>query len=146
MVIIRSYQPGDRSSVIEMWDQAWPEPAPHNLPAGDIDRKMADSPDLFLVAEIDGIIAGSVLAGFDGHRGWINRLVVKPEHRRLGVGQQLVREAELRLSRIGCQKVNLQIREADESVVSFYESLGYRVEPRTMMGKLLDTGAESTTG
>lgn len=146
MVFVRGYRTDDRASVIEMWDEAWPEPASHNLPGDDIDRKMADSPELFIVAEFDGIIVGSILAGFDGHRGWINRLVVKPEHRRHGVGQQLVREAELRLSRIGCHKVNLQIREGDDSVVSFYESLGYRVEPRTMMGKLLDTGAKPTTG
>ncbi|MBT8200556.1 MAG: GNAT family acetyltransferase [Acidimicrobiia bacterium] len=146
MVVIRGYRSEDRASVLEMWDQAWPEPAIHNVPAEDIDRKMADSPDLFIVAEIGGIIAGCVLAGFDGHRGWINRLVVKPEHRRYGVGQQLIREAEERLSKIGCHKVNLQIREGDESIVLFYESLGYRIEPRTMMGKLLSTTAEPPTG
>ncbi len=137
MVTLRRYQSDDRPAVIELWSDTWSDPASHNVPSEDIDRKLADSPDLLLVADDEGVVVGTVLAGFDGHRGWINRLAVDAAHRGQGIGRALVREAEARLSARGCHKVNLQIREGEACVVAFYESLGYRVEPRIMMGKLL---------
>lgn len=135
--VIRSFDEGDTGQVIELWNRVWPNPAPHKVPSADIARKLADSPNLFLVAESYGRVVGTALAGFDGHRGWINRLAVDPDLRGNRIGEALVREAEIRLAAIGCHKVNLQIREGDEEVVAFYQRLGYQVEPRTSMAKLI---------
>ena len=77
------------------------------------------------------------MGGYDGHRGWIYSLAVSPEHRRHGVGTRLVRHVEARMSELGCPKVNLQINIDNRDVVAFYESLGYRVEERICMGKVI---------
>jgi ribosomal protein S18 acetylase RimI-like enzyme len=92
---------------------------------------------LFFVAECDGEVIGTVMAGYDGHRGWIYSLAVKPEARSRGTGRQLIRHAETALARAGCAKVNLQVVDENKGVVEFYRKAGYAVEPRISMGKLL---------
>lgn len=90
-----------------------------------------------LVALDAGQVVGSVMAGYEGHRGWISRVAVLRSHRNRGVGQDLLREAERRLAALGCVKVNLQVLESNAPTVEFYEKSGYRVEPRISMSKLL---------
>ena len=68
-------------------------------------------------------------------RGWLYHLAVAPEFRRRGFASQLVRAAEERLRRLGCSKVNLQVRETNREVVAFYRALGYAVEERVSMGR-----------
>jgi ribosomal protein S18 acetylase RimI-like enzyme len=82
-------------------------------------------------------VAGTIMAGYDGHRGWLYSLAVAPEHRRRGIGSALVRHAEQELRKRGCLKINLQILEANAAVAAFYEALGYAVEPRVSLGKRL---------
>ena len=77
------------------------------------------------------------MAGFDGHRGWVYYVAVKPEHRRRGIGRALMYAAEKGLAAIGCPKLNLQIRATNQDVVAFYQSLGYEIEQRISMGKRL---------
>ncbi len=77
------------------------------------------------------------MAGYDGHRGWINYLAVDPARRRSGLGRRLVDEAVRLLAERGCAKVNLQIREGNDAAVSFYERLGFRLDPVVSMGKRL---------
>lgn len=99
-------------------------------------------PNLFLIGTLDGKVAATVMAGYEGHRGWINLLAVDPDHQRAGLGRAIMRDAERRLLALGCPKVNLQVRAGNEAVVRFYEKLGYAVEDRVSMGKRMTGEAD----
>jgi ribosomal protein S18 acetylase RimI-like enzyme len=135
---VRSFQAADRQQVERLWARIFPDDPPSNAPARLIDAKLRVQPELFLVAVADGAIVGAVMAGFDGVRGWIYHLAVSPESRRRGVGTALVRAAESGLGRLGCPKVNLQVRETNSDVIAFYRQLGYVVENRVSMGRRLE--------
>jgi len=100
---------------------------------------LAVQPVLFLVGEWRGQVVATVLAGYDGHRGWVHLVAVDPRCRRRGFGTAVMAEAERRLAGLGCPKVNLQVRASNEAVVAFYQRLGYAVEPRVSMGKRLSS-------
>ena len=134
---IRIYHDSDEAAVVALWNEALPDSAPHNDPATSIRRKVAVDRDLFLVADIEGAIVGTVMGGYDGHRGWIYSVAVDRRHRRQGIGGALIRRLEAALAERGCLKVNLQVRASNEEVVAFYEELGYAVEERISMGKRL---------
>ena len=123
--------------VAALWREAFPNPQPWNAPEVTIPAKLALQPNLFLLALDGAQIIGSILAGYDGHRGWLYAVAVLRTHRRQGVGSALVREAESRLHKLGCVKINLQIQSANASVTEFYRHLGYEVEERVSMGKRL---------
>lgn len=89
------------------------------------------------VADEDGQVAGTIMGGHDGHRGWMYSPAVAPRFRRRGLGRQLVRHLEQRLAEMGCLNINLQVLATNAAVVGFYEKLGYAVEPRISMGKVL---------
>jgi ribosomal protein S18 acetylase RimI-like enzyme len=133
--IIRPFRDGDRAPVIELWSRVFANDPPWNEPGGMIDRKLTVQPELFLIGEVDGGLAATVLAGFDGVRGWIYHLAVEPQYRRRGFGTSMVRAVEEGLKRLGCPKINLQVRARNSEVVAFYLSLGYRIEDHTSMGK-----------
>ena len=90
---------------------------------------------LFFVGVAGGMVVGTIMAGYDGHRGWIYSVAVSPAHRRQGIGSLLISHAERALTNKGCVKINLQIMEGNESVTAFYSSLGFLVEKRVSMGK-----------
>jgi ribosomal protein S18 acetylase RimI-like enzyme len=133
---IRAYRSSDELALIELWT-ACELTRPWNDPARDIARKLADSPELLLVGEEDGAIVGSVMAGYDGHRGWINYLAVHPARQGSGLGRALMDAAEERLRALGCAKINLQVRDGNEDARAFYEAIGYRLEPIVSLGKRL---------
>jgi ribosomal protein S18 acetylase RimI-like enzyme len=124
-----------RPQVVALWEKVFGYEAPHNKPGLAIDKKLAMDDQLFLVALIDHAVVGTIMAGYDGHRGWIYSVAVAPSHRRQGIGSRLVARAECALTRKGCVKINLQILEGNESVAAFYSKLGYAVEKRISMGK-----------
>lgn len=134
---IRPFAEADESAVISLWRDC-ELVVPWNDPAKDIARKLAVDPGLFLVGEVAGTVIATVMAGYEGHRGWINYLAVHPDHRRGSYSRQLMAEAEQALAARGCPKVNLQIRASNTAVVAFYESLGYRVDEVVSMGKRLE--------
>src|SRR4030095_4930847 len=103
-----------------------------------VENKLKYEPELLLIGEVDGTIVGAVIAGFDGVRDWLYHLAVAPEFRRRGFATRLVREAEDGLRRLGCPKVNLQVRLSNHEVVAFYRSVGYKVEERVSMGRHLE--------
>ena len=107
---------------------------PQNDPWLDIERKMADSSWGFLIAEDGDDVIGSVMAGYDGHRGWINYLASLPSGQRKGVGTALMSRAAELLQERGCPKINLQVRDGNEAALAFYASLGYLDEPVTSLG------------
>jgi ribosomal protein S18 acetylase RimI-like enzyme len=132
---IRPYREADETGVIALWHAAFPNEPSQNVPADDIRRKLAVQPELFLVGELGGRIVATVMAGFDGHRGWVYRVAVLPEHQKQGLGQAIMAEAEQKLAEIGCTKINLQVRSTNDAVVAFYRSLGFEIEDRISMGK-----------
>jgi hypothetical protein len=134
---ITTYRADHRDGVIALWRQVFAGGPRWNDPATDIDRKATVRDELFLVAVTGDQVMATVMGGFDGHRGWIYYLAVHPEHRERGVARALMQSAEARLAAMGCPKVNLQVRSSNPGVVAFYQKLGYQVEERVSMGKLL---------
>ena len=132
---ITTYLPEHLDGVRALWNEAFPDDPPWNAADVAIPAKIAIQPDLMLVAVERGRVIGSVMAGYDGHRGWLNQVAVLNSHRRRGVGTALVREAEKRLCALGCKKINLQVRATNVAVVDFYRRLGYETEERVSMGK-----------
>jgi ribosomal protein S18 acetylase RimI-like enzyme len=124
-----------RSQVIALWRAVFAYETAHNRPDLAIDKKLAVNDDLFFVALADNELVGTIMAGYDGHRGWIYSVAVSPSHQRRGIGSQLVSHAERALIARGAVKINLQIMGGNEAVTAFYESLGFSVEKRISMGK-----------
>jgi ribosomal protein S18 acetylase RimI-like enzyme len=134
--VIATYaDPDHRAAVVELWETVFGYEAAHNQPSLSIDKKREVDDGLFFVALDGAKVVGTIMAGYDGHRGWIYSVVVAPSHRRQGLGTLLVWRAERALTERGCMKINLQILEGNESVIAFYESLGFAVEKRINMGK-----------
>lgn len=133
---IRTFDRADATAVVDLWT-ACGLVSPHNDPHRDIERKLQVGPDLFLVAAEDGRIVGSVMGGYEGHRGWANYLAVAPSHQRRGIATRLMQTLHTRLVARGCPKINLQIRASNASVVAFYESLGYVDDRVISMGRRL---------
>jgi ribosomal protein S18 acetylase RimI-like enzyme len=142
-VEIREYRATDEAALIELW-AACELTRPWNDPARDIARKLADSPQLLLVGEEDGVVVGSVMVGYDGHRGWINYLAVHPSRQGSGLGRVLMGAAEERLAALGCAKINLQVRDDNEAARAFYEAIGYHLEPIVSFGKRLVSDEQRT--
>jgi ribosomal protein S18 acetylase RimI-like enzyme len=134
---IRPYEDTDESAVIALGNEEPSDTARHNDPATVIRNKLPVDRELFLVAIIDGAVAGTVMGGYDGHRGWVYAIMVSSSCRRKGVGSALIRRLEVLLVGRGCMKVNLQVRASNAGVVAFYEQLGYTIEERISMGKRL---------
>ena len=124
-----------RPQVVALWQEAFGYDTAHNLPTLAIDKKLAVNDGLFFVATDKKAVIGTILAGYDGHRGWLYSVAVHADYRRHGLGSSLVRHAEQALTALGCMKINLQITSGNEAVAGFYEALGYGVEPRISMGK-----------
>jgi len=134
---IRHYQGGDREEVISLWRIAFAGDPPRNEPTIVIERKQFEKDELFFVGILGDQVVGTVLAGFDGVRGWVYHLAVAPELRRRGLAGQLMDHAEQDLLSRGCPKLNLQVRTSNAEVVAFYESRGYTVDQVISLGKVL---------
>lgn len=92
-----------------------------------------------MLVAVDGAgeVAGSVMVGHDGHRGWLYYVAARPTSRSKGVGRRMVQAAENWLRQRGVVKVQLLVRETNTKVVSFYEHLGFEVAPRVVMSRWL---------
>ncbi|MFJ4221312.1 GNAT family acetyltransferase [Curtobacterium luteum] len=149
--VIRPFARPDTEAVVALWE-ACGLVRPWNDPRRDIERKLSVQPELFLVAvgaddrsDEDGdrsVVAGdrvlaAGMAGFDGHRGWVNYLAVRPDLQGSGLGRRLMAEFERRLAAMGCPKLNLQVRAGNEQVIGFYEALGYADDRTVSLGKRL---------
>ena len=126
-----------RGQVIELWKKAFGYSKARNTPALVIDKKLAVDDGLLFVGIKNGDVIGTVMAGYDGHRGWIYSLAVLSLYRKQGVGSALLSHAEQKLSSLGCMKINLQVLEENEAAEKLYTSNGYSVEKRISMGKEL---------
>ncbi|KVE44813.1 GNAT family acetyltransferase [Burkholderia sp. BDU5] len=140
-VAIRPFEHGDTDAALAVWRDAFPAysdaSTPHRDPRRSIELKLATQPELFFVAIAGGRVAGTVMAGYDGHRGWLYSLAVERGARRLGIGRALLAHAEAALTARGCPKVNLQVLPGNDDACRFYEALGYCAEERISFGKRL---------
>lgn len=137
IVEIRAFHPDDEEAVISLWRRC-DLVRPWNDPRKDIERKLQVRPDLFLVGVLDRQIIASVMAGYEGHRGWLNYLAVAPELQRRGYARAIIDEAERLLRAAGCPKINLLIRASNQGVIEFYRRLGYSSDDVVSMGKRLE--------
>lgn len=133
---LRPFADADGAAVIALW-QACTLTRVWNDPARDIARKLSVQRELFLVGEVDSALMASVIAGYDGHRGWINYLAVHPSMRRKGHGEALMLAAEQGLLALGCPKLNLQVRGSNLHALAFYRALGYVQDDVVSLGKRL---------
>lgn len=138
---IRPFEASDQPLLEQLWARVFADDPPWNAPTLLIANKLKVQPELLLVGLLDGALVGAVMAGFDGVRGWIHHLAVAPEARRRGIATLLVRAAESGLQKLGCPKVNLQVRTTNREVIAFYESLGFAIEDRVSMGRRLAGGS-----
>ena len=123
-------------AVVELWRKC-SLVVPQNDPVEDIQEKLRFQPDLFFVGLLDGRVVGSIMVGYEGHRGWINYLAVAPESQRKGYGKKLVMKATDVLKKMGCPKINLQVRRSNTSVISFYKRLGFKEDDVISLGMRL---------
>ena len=132
---IRNYHQSDIESVISLWTEVFNPVQHHNNPKVAINMKIKNNDNLFFIAEEKNQIIGTIISGFDGHRGWLYSLAVHPDYRRKGIGTTLVKKALDELKKLGCLKVNLQIYSNNKNVKDFYEKNGFLIEDRISMGK-----------
>ncbi len=135
-LIIRSFQISDEPDVIDLWRRC-NLVVPQNDPKKDIEMKLRVQPELFFVGVISNRIVSTIMSGYDGHRGWIYYLAVDPNFQKKGIGRRMVEKAEMKLRKLGCQKINLQVRNSNESVIAFYEHIGFGNDDVLGMGKKL---------
>jgi ribosomal protein S18 acetylase RimI-like enzyme len=136
MMRIRTFERADERAVVALWEEcrltrAW------NDPHKDIARKVEVQPELFLIGVVDEAVIASVMAGYEGHRGWMNYLAVAPRFRGRGYGRALVEHVERLLLARGCPKINLQVRASNPAAVAFYRRLGYAQDESISLGKRL---------
>jgi ribosomal protein S18 acetylase RimI-like enzyme len=136
-VTVRPYREGDEEAITALWTACFAGDPSWNEPREVIRRKLDVDGELFLVGILDGRLMATVIAGYDGHRGWIYHLAVAADVRQRGLGRRMMEEAERLLRARGCVKINLQVRGGNQDVVAFYERLGFAIEDRVSMGKRL---------
>jgi ribosomal protein S18 acetylase RimI-like enzyme len=133
---IRPFIESDEAAVIALWQECGLT-RPWNDPHKDIARKLRVQRELFLVATEDDRLIGSVMAGYEGHRGWVNYLAVSPPGRGRGLGRELMAHVEALLLERGCPKINLMVRAGNDSVLAFYRRIGYLDDAAVPLGKRL---------
>ncbi len=135
---IRAFEEGDTEEVVALW-RLCGLTRPWNDPRRDIARKLQVQRELFLVGveEGNGEVIASIMAGYEGHRGWVNYLAVHPDARGAGHGRALMNEAEALLLARGCPKVNLLVRGENAEARGFYEAIGYQIDDVVAFGKRL---------
>jgi ribosomal protein S18 acetylase RimI-like enzyme len=133
---IRAFEPQDEAAVVALWE-ACKLTRPWNHPRKDIARKLAVQPELFLVGIVENAIVASVMAGYEGHRGWVNYLAVSPACRGRGYGRMLMQHVEAALEHRGCPKVSLLVRNSNRDAMDFYRRLGYAEDASVSFGKRL---------
>ncbi len=137
MFEIRPFQDSDEDAVVQLWKDCELIRS-SNDPHRDVRLKLAAQPDLFLVGTLNGRVVASVMAGYEGHRGWLNYLAVSSTCRQRGFGREIVAAAEKRLRLLGCPKINIQVRVGNARIIEFYRKIGFQVDDVISLGKRLN--------
>jgi ribosomal protein S18 acetylase RimI-like enzyme len=138
---IRPVTADDTIPLAAFWRLVFPEyedpKRPHRDAVANVQRKLAFGDGLFWLVESEGGIIASVMAEYDGHRGWIYSLGVHPDARRSDVARTLVAHAEQALAALVCPKVNVQVLLGNDGAQSFWRSVGYAQDDVVSFGKRL---------
>jgi ribosomal protein S18 acetylase RimI-like enzyme len=137
---VRAFEERDLEALVALLLEVFPDPAPHNEPRASIERKLGVDRELLLVGHAGGRLVATAMGGWDGHRGWLYQVAVTPEARGHGHGRAIVAAMEARLRARGCAKLNLQVVGSNVAALGFWRGLGYRVEERVSLGKVLAAG------
>ncbi len=129
-------QAPDRDVVIALWRRAGLT-RPWNDPDADFDLALGHEGSRVLVARERDLAVGTVMVGFDGHRGWIYYLAVDEPYRRTGIARKLMRACEEWLTARGCPKAQLMVRLENEAAIGFYAALGYEKQDVVTLGRRL---------
>ena len=121
-----------------LWQQCLTDDPLRDVAGAAVSASRSSRSTLLLVASVGTDVIGSIMAGYDGHRGWLYALAVLPAYRFDQIATNLVIEAEKHLTAIGCTKINLQIHSSNARAQQFYRTLGYATEDRISMGKRLE--------
>ncbi len=128
--------PQDYATVLSLWQTAGKGiHIARSDEINEIAKKLTRDPDLFLVAEADGLIIGAVLGGFDGRRGIMYHLAVSEPFRSRGVASSLTKELEHRFQQKGCLKIYLLVYEDNLQAIQFYEKREYYKMDLLIYGK-----------
>ncbi len=126
----------DCDATIALW-QTCGLTRPWNDPVADFSRALGGPASTILLARVGDDLAGSVMVGFDGHRGWVYYVAVDPARRRQTVGAALMQAAEDWLRARGCPKIELMVRTDNATANRFYAALAYKPQAVTVLGKWL---------
>lgn len=127
----------DREAVIALWQEAGLT-RPWNDSIADFDQALANPTSTILLARDDTGLTGTVMAGFDGHRGWVYYLAASPDRQGQGIGRELMKAAERWLIDLGCLRVRLMVRTDNAAANGFYEAIGYDRQDVVTLGRTLD--------
>jgi len=142
-MVLRSANPRDIDSVLSLWEVAGGPSSTSDTPEG-LARLLAQAPEALLLAESGDGLIGSLIAAWDGWRGSFYKLVVHPEHRRLGLATKLLREGETRLRAQGAVRLTAIVLEDDPAAMAFWKAAGYlRQSQQTRFVR--DIASERTT-
>ncbi|GAC1609279.1 MAG: GNAT family acetyltransferase [Mycobacteriales bacterium] len=112
---------------------------PWNDPHADLRRAVAGPCSTVLAAlDEEDLLLGTAMGGYDGHRGWVYYLAVRPESERTGLGRTLMQASETWLRARSVPKVNLMVRSTNSAFIAFYKTLGYEDGAVVVLGKFLD--------
>ena len=131
-ITIKPCRPEETAAVLDLWQTAEATPSVTD-DIEELKRLVNENNDLFLIAEHDGRIVGTIIGGWDGWRGNIYRLAVLPEYRRQGIGRALVEEVESKLLARGARRISALVEHKHALAMSFWNSLnnsGYEPDPR----------------
>jgi ribosomal protein S18 acetylase RimI-like enzyme len=87
--------------------------------------RLERDPELFVVAQVDDKLVGTLIGGWDGWRGNMYRLAVDPSYRRCGIGRALVREVEARLRAKGARRITALVLHEERGATEFWTAVGY---------------------
>jgi ribosomal protein S18 acetylase RimI-like enzyme len=123
-ITIRPARAADAQAVLEIWRSAGSRPSVSDSAAA-LERLLATDATSLLVAELDGELVGTLIAGWDGWRGNMYRLAVLPEHQRRGIAGALVDEGEQLLRRKGAPRFSAIVVHEKDAAAAFWRAAGY---------------------
>jgi ribosomal protein S18 acetylase RimI-like enzyme len=124
-MLVRDARHGDVPDVLELWSLARSAHATTPDRAEDVERLVREMPGSLLVADDDGLLVGVLIAAWDGWRGNMYRLAVRPDHRRRGIARELVQTGEHQLRAKGARRITALVAREDDVAGALWVAAGY---------------------